>query len=59
MTTNDNLEALGFYQKHGFELVKVNRGALNESRKIKPVIPLIGMHGIPLWDELELEILLR
>ncbi len=58
-TTNDNLEALAFYQKRGSELVKVKRGALNESRKIKPVIPLIGMHGIPLRDELELEILLK
>ena len=27
-TTNDNLRALGFYQKRGFELVRVNRGAI-------------------------------
>src|SRR5512135_2018571 len=59
ITTNDNLEALGFYQKHGFLLVKVNREALDGSRKIKPAIPLIGMHGIPLRDEIELEIPLR
>ena len=58
ITTNDNLEALGFYQKRGFELVRVNRGAVNESRKIKPAISLIGMHGIPLRDELELEMAL-
>ncbi len=58
ITTNDNLEALGFYQKRGFELVRVNRGAVNRSRKIKPTIPLIGMHGIPLRDELELEMTL-
>ncbi len=56
VTTNDNLNALGFYQKRGFEMVKINRGALNESRKIKPSIPLIGMHNIPLRDEIELEI---
>jgi GNAT superfamily N-acetyltransferase len=36
MTTNDNLNALGFYQKRGFELVAVHRGGVNESRKIKP-----------------------
>ncbi len=58
ITTNDNLEALGFYQKRGFLLVRVNRGALAESRKIKPAIPLIGLHGIPLRDEIELEIAL-
>jgi len=55
ITTNDNLHALGFYQKRGFELVAVHRGAVNESRKIKPSIPLIGNDGIPLRDELELE----
>ncbi|MGB8980943.1 MAG: GNAT family N-acetyltransferase [Anaerolineales bacterium] len=59
ITTNDNLNALGFYQKRGFELVAVHRGALNESRKIKPGIPLIGMNGIPLRDEIELEMSLR
>lgn len=56
ITTNDNLYALGFYQKRGFELVKINRGAVNESRKIKPSIPLVGMNNIPLRDEIELEI---
>ena len=55
VTTNDNLEALGFYQKRGFELVSVHRAAVDEARKIKPAIPLIGLHGIPLRDELELE----
>jgi GNAT superfamily N-acetyltransferase len=59
ITTNDNLHALGFYQKRGFEIVTVYRGAVNESRKIKPSIPLIGMDGIPLRDEIELEMSLR
>lgn len=58
ITTNDNLEALGFYQRRGFELVRVNRRAIGHSRKIKPSIPLIGLHGIPLRDELELEMAL-
>jgi ribosomal protein S18 acetylase RimI-like enzyme len=56
ITTNDNLHALGFYQKRGFEIVTIYRGAVNESRKRKPSIPLIGMDGIPLRDEIELEI---
>ena len=55
ITTNDNLHALGFYQKRGFQLVKISRGAVNVSRKIKPGIPLVGMNGIPLRDEIELE----
>lgn len=59
ITTNDNLNALGFYQKRGFELVRVNRGAVNESRKIKPNMPLLGMNNIPLRDEIELEMSLR
>lgn len=56
ITTNDNLHALGFYQKRGFEIVAIYRGAVNESRKRKPSIPLVGMNGIPLRDEIELEI---
>jgi N-acetylglutamate synthase-like GNAT family acetyltransferase len=59
ITTNDNLNALGFYQRRGFELVKINRGAVNESRKIKPSISLIGENNIPLRDEIELEMSLR
>jgi GNAT superfamily N-acetyltransferase len=55
ITTNDNLNALGFYQKRGFKLVTIYRGAVNESRKIKPAIPLIGDNDIPLRDEIELE----
>lgn len=59
LTTNDNLNALKFYQKYGFEIEQINRGAINESRKQKPSIPLIGMNGIPLRDEIELELRLQ
>lgn len=58
ITTNDNLPALRFYQKRGFHLVAVYPNALDESRKIKPEIPLFGYDGIPLRDEIELEIVL-
>jgi GNAT superfamily N-acetyltransferase len=57
-TTNDNLYALGFYQKRGFELVSIRPGVLNEYRKIKPSIPAVGLNGIALRDEIELEMLL-
>jgi N-acetylglutamate synthase-like GNAT family acetyltransferase len=55
ITTNDNLPAIGFYQRRGFELVAVHRGALAVSRRMKPSIPQIGLDNIPLRDEIELE----
>lgn len=58
ITTNDNLNALRFYQKRGFVLVAVHRNALEISRQLKPEIPLLGADGIPLRDEIELEMIL-
>jgi ribosomal protein S18 acetylase RimI-like enzyme len=55
ITTNDNLPAVRFYQKRGFELVAVHRGAIAESRRLKPEIPRVGLDGIPIRDEIELE----
>ncbi len=55
VTTNDNLNALGFYQKHGFYLRAVRPGAVNEARRLKPEIPLTAENGIEIRDELELE----
>ena len=56
VTTNDNTHALRFYQKLGFELVALRRQAVNESRKIKPSISALGLDGIPIRDEIELEL---
>ena len=58
MTTNDNVRALAFYQKRGFDLVAVHRGALARSRKLKPSIPLVAHNDIPLQHEVELELTL-
>lgn len=56
VTTNDNVEALRFYQRRGFRLVLIRPGAVDLSREIlKPEIPTLGAHDIPLRDELELE----
>jgi hypothetical protein len=52
------MNALRFYQKRGFVLVALHRNALELSRKLKPEISLIGNAGIPLRDEIELEIML-
>ena len=56
ITTNDNTGALRFYQKIGFELVAIHRDAIKKSREIKPSIPEEGSGGIPIRDEIELEI---
>ena len=55
ITTNDNTGALCFYQKIGFELAAIHRGAIQESRALKPTIPDRGCRGIPIRDEIELE----
>ena len=55
ITTNDNLHALRFYQKRGFDMVRIYRNAVDESRKIKPQIPLFSDDGIPIRHEIELE----
>ena len=59
ITTNDNLNALRFYQKRGLQIVAVYPHAIERSRKLKPGIPLVGNDGIPLRDELELEVSLE
>ena len=56
LTTNNNLRALAFYQKRGFRLVRLVPGAIDEERKLKPSIPLVDAHGIPIRDELHLEL---
>lgn len=54
-TTNDNLNALRFYQKRGFQIIAVYPNAIDKVRKKKPQIPLMGENNIPLRDALELE----
>jgi ribosomal protein S18 acetylase RimI-like enzyme len=55
ITTNDNLPALGFYQKHGFKIKEITINAVEISRLLKPSIPLTGFQGIPIRDEIRLE----
>ena len=57
ITTNDNLHALGFYQRRGLRLAAVRPGAVDEARRtLKPSIPATGNDGIPIRDEFELEL---
>jgi GNAT superfamily N-acetyltransferase len=53
-TTNDNLDALRFYQRRGFRLAEIRIDAVRRARKLKPTIPLIGRYGIPIHDEIDL-----
>ena len=53
-TTNDNIRALAFYQRRGFRLQRLRAGAIDEERKLKPGIPLVGDNGIPIRDEIDL-----
>ncbi len=55
ITTNDNINALRFYQKRGFQLIAAHCNAVACSRLLKPSIPLIGDFGIPIRDEIEFE----
>jgi GNAT superfamily N-acetyltransferase len=53
-TTNDNVAALRFYQRRGFQLAALRPGAVDRSRLRKPEIPRTGDFGIPLRDEIDL-----
>ncbi len=55
IVTNDNLNALGFYQRRGFRIIAVYPGAVDATRAMNPNVPVMGAHRIPLHDEIELE----
>ncbi len=58
-TTNDNLNALRFYQKWGLVLARLYPNQIAEERKLKPQTPLLGNDGIPIRDVIDLEIDLK
>ncbi len=55
ITTNDNLNALKFYQKRGYSIAKVIPNSVEKARKQKPSIPQFAENGIPIRDEIVLE----
>ena len=59
VSTNENVRALGLYQRLGFRIVRVDAGAVDQARKIKPEIPECGANGIPIHDELIMELRLE
>ena len=59
-TTNDNLKSIGFYQRMGFRLVAVHRDAVIDGRRsLKPELPEFGVNGLPILDEIEMELILE
>ncbi len=58
ITTNDNTHAIRFYQKRGFTMAALHVNAIEESRRLKPQIPLLGFDDIPIQHEIEFEKLL-
>ena len=55
VTTNNNHSALAFYTAVGWQQVAVHRGAIRESRRLKPEIPEHDRDGTPIEDEVEIE----
>jgi ribosomal protein S18 acetylase RimI-like enzyme len=55
VTTNDNVDAIRFYQRRGWEWVAFHHDAVTAARELKPEIPTHGAHGIRIRHELEFE----
>ncbi len=54
-TTNDNVEAMKFYQKRGMRLNALFAGGADAFRAFRPGLHVMGRHGIPCRDIIELE----
>ena len=54
VTTNDNVDALRFYQRRDFALAELHVGGVDRARALKPSIPRVGSYSIPMRDELVL-----
>lgn len=53
-TTNDNCNALRFYQTHGFDIYELQLNEVAIQRKLKPCIPLTGCCQIPIKHVIKL-----
>ena len=54
-TGNDNVAAIGFYQRRGMDIVALHRDFADEVRKIKPWLPADPGGGIAFRHAIELE----
>ncbi len=55
VVTNDNVEAMRFYQKKGMRFVSLFPGIADAFRAYRPGLRPMGRHGIPCRDIIELE----
>ena len=54
-TTNDNTHAIRFYQRRGWQFAALHKGIVDRVRTLAPEIPLHGLDGIQVRDEVEFE----
>lgn len=59
ITTNDNIRGIEFYQKRGFVFANIYINAIENSRRLKPQIPMYADNGLPIRDEIEFEMKLQ
>ena len=59
ITTNDNIRGIEFYQKRGFVFANIYINAIENSRRLKPEIPMYADNGLPIRDEIEFEMKLQ
>ncbi len=55
-TTNDNSNAIRFYQRKGWQFAALHKGNVDRVRVVIPEYPLLGFDGIQIRDELEFEL---
>lgn len=58
-TTNDNMRAIEFYQRQGWRIAALHKGIIDAARERKAQIPRVGPSGLPIRDEIEMEMWLR
>jgi GNAT superfamily N-acetyltransferase len=54
-TTNDNVHAMRFYQRRGWRFSALHAGIVDRVRHYVPTYPLVGLDGIEIHDEIEVE----
>jgi ribosomal protein S18 acetylase RimI-like enzyme len=54
-TTNDNTNAMRFYQRQGWRVAHLHAGIVDRVRTLVPDMPLAGFDGIQIRDEIEFE----
>lgn len=59
VTTNDNTQAIRYYQKNGFKLSAVRLGAFEAVRRLKGELPSRGNDGILIEHEFEFSMDIR